>query len=65
MTEAVVIKCTICKGWFDRSKYSDEPIVETCSCGNLTIEVKTMEDERALFFATFKEQEPYVKIPKR
>jgi hypothetical protein len=64
MSESVIIKCTLCKNWFDRTKYDDEPVVETCDCGNLTIEVKSMGDEGSLFFATYKEKEPYLKIPK-
>ena len=64
MSEAVIIKCPLCKGWFDRSKFSDEPVEESCKCGNLTIEVKKVgEENKSLFLANYKEAEPRIKIP--
>tara|TARA_Y100000592_G_C5250309_1_gene212544 strand:+ start:330 stop:557 length:228 start_codon:yes stop_codon:yes gene_type:complete len=64
MTEALIIKCPECKQWFDRSKYTDEPIVENCECGNITIKVETLGDEKPLFKVIYTESEPIYKIPK-
>ena len=63
MSEAVIIKCPLCKKRFDRSKFSDEPVEKSCKCGNLTIEVKKVgEENKSLFLANYKEAEPYLKI---
>jgi|7_EtaG_2_1085326.scaffolds.fasta_scaffold33782_2 hypothetical protein len=64
MTEALRIKCPLCKDWFDRSSYDEEPRIDVCKCENITIEVKALEDEKPLFTVTYKEAEPGYKIPK-
>ena len=64
MTEALIIKCPLCKEWFDRSQYNDEPKVDTCKCGNLTIEVEALGDEEPLFRVSYKEEKPILKMPK-
>lgn len=64
MTEALIIKCSSCKEWFDRSTYNDEPKTDTCKCGNLTVEVEALGDEKPLFRISYKEEKPIFKIPK-
>ena len=65
MSEAVIIKCPLCKERFDRSTFNDEPVEKSCKCGNLTIEVKQVgEENKSLFLANYKESEPILRIPK-
>ncbi len=64
MTEALIIKCPMCKEWFDRSQYNDEPAKDICRCGNIIIEVEALGDEKPLFKVTYKDEEPIYKIPK-
>ena len=45
-------------------KYTDEPIMESCECGNITIKVEALGDEKPLFKAMYLEKEPIYKIPK-
>ena len=54
MSEALIVKCPLCKEWFDRSKYDDEPKIDVCKCENIRIEVKAIEDEKSLFTVTYK-----------
>ena len=54
----------MCKEWFDRSSYDNEPAKDTCSCGNIIIEVEVLGDEKPLFKVTYRDEESIYKIPK-
>lgn len=63
MSEALIIKCRTCKQSFRRDEIGNDPVVLTCRCDNLTVEVRDNEDEeKNLFLVKYKQEKPIIKM---
>tara|TARA_B100001769_G_C21612979_1_gene344119 strand:+ start:346 stop:540 length:195 start_codon:yes stop_codon:yes gene_type:complete len=63
MSEAIIIKCRVCKQSFRKDEIGLEPVVLKCRCENITIEVQSKENEdKKMFLVKYKNDKPLIKV---